>query len=150
LIQVKKTRNQEELSMNNGNNQARTRQRYPEEQKVRKVFKLLGKLVPELRENRKGRHEIISGLEHADFYTRRQLFTIWNIYQVVLGEITATALQASIHYLQNHDEEEVMDHWASNLELTVNNIYRIITQSSLDSFLERFRMCYRRSIHGTS
>ena len=134
--------------MDNGNYQTTKNQSYPEEQKVRKVFKLLGKLVPEVKENRKESREILTGIEQADFYTRRQTLTIWNIYQVILTEITATAIQASIRYLQNHDEDAVMDFWASSLEHTVNSIYRTITMSSLDSFLERFRTCSWRSNHG--
>lgn len=122
---------------------------YPEEQKVRKVFKLLGKLVPEFREDRTMRRTILTALTNADFYTRGQTLTIWNIYQIILREITQTAINASIRYLQNHDEEEVMDYWASTLELVINNIYRIITMSSLDSFLERFRSCYKRSNYDT-
>lgn len=121
---------------------------YTEEQELRKLLELLCTLVPELERPGWLEAELLLPLRNADFYTRRQSLLIWDIYRIVLSQITETAMRAAIRYLQTGDEEEVMDHWASSLDRTLTDLYRVFTMSSLESFLERFQYCStRRGIH---
>lgn len=132
--------------MNNVYEHTDSKKSYPEEQELRQFLKLLGMLVPKLQKSGRLETELLHPLSNADFYTRRQSLLLWDIYRIVLDQITETALRASIRYLQTSDEDEVMDFWASSLDRTLTELYRVFTMSSLESFLERFQE-HHRSYH---
>lgn len=137
--------------MNNAHVQTDSEKSYPEEIEIRKFLKLLGKIVPEGGKNRWLEAKLFRPLRTADFYTRRQSLLIWEIYRIVLRQITDTAIRAAIRYLDANDEEEVMDYWASSLDRTLSDLYRVFNQSSIESFLERFRNHSNRMVpYGTA
>jgi len=136
--------------MDNAYEQTGTIKPYPEEQKIGEILRQLGKLLPEFYNTRQLEGEVLLPLRTLDFYTRRQALMIWDIYRTILHQITETALQASNRYLQMYNEDDVMDFWASSLDRTLTELYRVFTMSSIESFLERFGNCHGRTFHGTA
>lgn len=130
-------------------NEKKQRMFYPEEQQVRNTLSLICKLVPDFTVPVNLEAEIFEPLRTVDWYTRRQAFTLWDIYIVLLEQLTANSFKAAAFFLTNQDEDMALDYWGSVIDRLLNDIYVVFTQSSLDSFLERYRYQTGKTTYGS-
>ena len=112
---------------------------YPEGPKIRETLSLICKLVPDFKIPIDLESEILEPLKNAEWYTRKQAFAFWDIYAVLLEQLTARSLTAAAFFLATLDEDKALDYWAGVMDRLLNDIYLVFTQSSFESFLERYR-----------
>ena len=117
----------------------------PEEREIRNTLSKICTLVPGFVLPVDLQEDIFGPLGKTDFYTRRQALLLWDIYCIILEKITSCALIVNAKYLEEQNEEAVMDYWASAMDRILTNLYMVFTQSSIESFLEHFREKQRRS-----
>ena len=122
---------------------------YPEEQQVRKTIFQICELVPHFTSPVNLETEIFKPLSTVDFYTRRQALLFGDIYSVLLRQITSIALTGMARYLVEYDEDDVMEYWASAMDRMLTDIYYTFTQSSIESFLERYSHQTGKSANGS-
>lgn len=122
----------------------------PAEQHVRKTMSRICKLVPRFPLPVDLEAEILGPLSTADFYTRRQAMLMWDINSVLLQQITSITLTGTAAYLAEHDEDAIIDYWASAMDRMLTDIYHVFTQSSAESFLGRYRLITGLAKYGTS
>ncbi len=130
-------------------NQSKHKNSYPEEQQVRKTLFKICDLIPHFTSPVNLEAKILKPLSTVDFYTRRQALLFWEIYNVLLCQITSVALKGTAQYLTEYDEDNVMDYWASAMDRMLTDIYYTFTQSSIESFLEKYRNQTGKSTNGS-
>jgi len=133
----------------NVRNEKNQRMFSPEEQQVRKTMTLICKLVPDLTLPVDLEVEIFEPLRNVDWYTRRQAFSLWDIYTVLLEQLTAGSFKAVACFLDEQDEDMALDYWGSVMDRMLTDIYLVFTQSPLDSFLERYRYKTGETTYGS-
>ena len=134
--------------MKNEKTERKQQKFYSEEQQVRTTMSLICKLVPDFTLPIDIEAEIFEPLRKVNRYTRRQAFTLWDIYRVLLEQLTASYLKTAAFYLARQDEDLALDYWCSAIDKLLTDIYFVFTQSSLDSFLERYRYRTGRTTYG--